>query len=117
MEQLSSSAVSIQDFEEEISGSNPQRIGRRMNSYTFNIFTNHYIAVEDIDEADRIGFYLQHLEIGPLKLPEPSHWNIFKEGIWNISSLVIPSDGGQDSHHGKITLFFGKQELKYQYTQ
>ena len=69
MEQLSSSAVSIQDFEEEISGSNPQRIGRRMNSYTFNIFTNHYIAVEDIDEADRIGFYLHHLDIGPLKLP------------------------------------------------
>ena len=62
--------------------------------------------MEDIDEANRIGFYLQHLEIGPLKLPEPSHWNIFKEGIWNISSLVIPSDGGQDSHHGKITLDF-----------
>ena len=31
--------------------------------------------MEDIDEANRIGFYLQHLEIGPLKLPEPSHWN------------------------------------------
>ena len=39
-EQLSSSLVSIQDFEEEIWGSNPHIIWRRMNIYTFDIFTN-----------------------------------------------------------------------------
>ena len=54
MEQLSSSVVSIQDFEEDILGSNPLSLRRRMNIYTFDIFTNHCIAVEDIDEADRI---------------------------------------------------------------
>ena len=63
-----------------------------MNIYTFDIFTNHCIAVEDIDEVDRIGFYLHHVEIGPLNLPEPSHFKILKEAIWNISSLSMPSN-------------------------
>ena len=63
MEQLSSSEVkvNIQDFEEETLSSYSHIIGRRMNIYTFDIFTNNCIAVEDIDEADRIGFYLHHL--------------------------------------------------------
>ena len=64
----------------------------RMNIYTFDIFTNHCIAVEDIDEVDRIGFYLHHVEVGPLNLPELSHLKIVKEAIWNISSLSIPSN-------------------------
>ena len=63
-----------------------------MNIYTFDIFTNHCIAVEDIDEMDRIGFYLLHVEIGPLNLPEPSHLKIVKEAIQNISSISIHSN-------------------------
>ena len=63
-----------------------------MNIYTFDIFTNHCIAVEEIDETDIIGFHLHHLEIGPLYLPEPSHLKIVKEAIWNVSSLSIPSN-------------------------
>ena len=62
----------------------------KMNIYTFDILTNHCIAVEDIDEVDRIGFYLHYVEIGPLNLPESSHLKI--EAIWNISSLSIPSN-------------------------
>ena len=63
-----------------------------MNIYTFDIFTNHCIAVEEIDETDIIGFHLHHLEIGPLYLPELSHLKIVKEAIWNVSSLSIPSN-------------------------
>ena len=60
-----------------------------MNIYTFDIFTNHCIAVEEIYETDKIGFHLHHLEIGPLYLPESSHLKIVKEDILNISSLSI----------------------------
>ena len=60
-----------------------------MNIYTFDILTNHCISVEDIDEADRIGFYLHHLETGPLKLPEPSHWKTLKEiAAYNVSKCI-----------------------------
>ena len=62
MEQLSSSVVSIHDFGEEILGSNPHRIGRRMNIYTFDIFTNHCIYMEEIDETNTISFHVHHLE-------------------------------------------------------
>ena len=54
-------------------------------NFTLDIFTNHCIAVEDIAEVDRIGFYLYHVKIGPLNLPEPSHLKIAKDAIWNIS--------------------------------
>ena len=64
----------------------------RMNSYTLDIFTNHCIAVEVIDEVDRIGFYLHHVEIGPLNLPELFHLKLVEEAIWNILSLSIPVD-------------------------
>ena len=40
MEQLSSLVVSIQDFDEEILGSNPHGLQKRMNIYTFDIFKN-----------------------------------------------------------------------------
>ena len=63
-----------------------------MNIYTFDIFTYHCIAVEEIDETDRIEVHLHYLEIGPLYLPEPSHLKFFKEAVWNISSLSIPSN-------------------------
>ena len=63
-----------------------------MNIYTFYIFTNHCNAVEDIEEDDRIGFYLNHLEIELLKLPEQSDWKFVKEVIWNNLSLSIPSN-------------------------
>ena len=63
-----------------------------MNIYTFDTFTNHCIAVEEIDETDRIKVHLQYLEIGPLYLPKPSHLKIVKEAIWNISLLSIPSN-------------------------
>ena len=89
----------------------------RMNIYTFAIFTNYCIAMEDIDEVDRIGFYLHHVEVGPLNLPELSHLKIVKEAIWNISSYQYLQIGGQDYHHGKTTLEFCEQELNFQYTQ
>ena len=96
MEQLSSSVVSIQDFEEEIWGSNPHIIWRRMNIYTFYIFTNHCIAVEEIDETHIIGFHLHHLEIGPLYLPEPSHLKIIWTSVnWNKTSNTLSSAGGK----------------------
>ena len=84
--------VSIQDFEKQISSSNPHRLRIRMNIYSFDVFTNHCIAVEDIDEVDRIGFYLHHVEIGPLNLPQASHLKIVKEAVWNISTLSIASN-------------------------
>ena len=90
-EQPGSSVVSIQDFQAEILGSNPHILRRRMNIYTFDIFTNHWIAVEEIDEPNRFGFHLHHLEVGPLNLPEPFHLAVVKEAIWNISALPIPS--------------------------
>ena len=62
-----------------------------MNIYTFDIFTNHWITVEEIDEPNRYEFHLQHLEVGPLNLPEPFHLAVVKEAVWNISSLPIPS--------------------------
>ena len=63
----------------------------RMNIYTFDIFTNDCIAVEHI-EVDRVGFYLHHVEIGPLNLPKPSHLKIIKEAVKNISTLSIASN-------------------------
>ena len=54
----------------------PHILCMSINIYTFHIFTNHCIAVEEIDETDIIGFHLHHLEIGPLYLPEPSHLKI-----------------------------------------
>jgi len=63
-----------------------------MNIYTLDIFTNHYIDVEEIDETNRIDFYLHLLEIGPLYFPEPSHLKMVKGAILNISSLSIPSN-------------------------
>ena len=53
MKQHSSSVVSIQDFEEEILGSNPRGLRRRNNICTFDIFTNHCMDVEEIDEPGR----------------------------------------------------------------
>ena len=92
MEQLSSSVVSIQDFEEEILGSNPNRLRRRINIYTFDIFTNHCMDVEEIDEPGRNGLKFHYLEIRQLNLPESSHMAIVKEAVWNISALSIPSN-------------------------
>ena len=47
-----------------------------MNIYTFDIFTNYCIAVEEIDETDIIiGLNFHYLEIRPLNFPEPSHLN------------------------------------------
>ena len=109
--------VSIQDFEEEIWGSNPHRLQRRMNIYTFDIFTNHCIAVEEIDEADRIGFHLDLLVNGPLYLPEPSHLKVVKEADWNISSLPYLQTGRQDYHHDNTSLDFCKQEQNFQTTE
>ena len=91
MEQLSSSVVSIPDFEEEILGSNPHRLWRRMNIYTFDIFTNHCIEVEEIDEPGSNGLKSHYLEIGPLNFPESSQMAIVKVAVWNISSISIPS--------------------------
>ena len=88
-----------------------------MNIYTFDIFTNHCIAVEEIDETDIIGFHLHHLEIGPLYLPEPSHLKIVKEAIWNVSLLSIPSNWWTGSQHGKTSLEFCEQEQNFKYTQ
>ena len=70
MEQLSSSLVSIPDFEEEVVSSNPHILKRRMNIYIFDIFTKHWIRIEEVSESLRTGFYYHHLEIGPLNLPE-----------------------------------------------
>ena len=53
MEQLSSSLVSIPDFEEEVVSSNPQGLRRRMNTYIFDIFTKHWIGIEEIHEPNR----------------------------------------------------------------
>ena len=63
-----------------------------MNIYTFDIFTNHWIAVEEMNEPGKIGFFLYHLEIGPLNLPESFHLEIVKEAVRNISSMRIPSN-------------------------
>ena len=45
-----------------------------MKIYTFDIFTNHFI-----DETNRIGFHMHHLEIGTLYLPEPSNLKLLKK--------------------------------------
>ena len=63
-----------------------------MNIYTFDIFTNHWIAVEEMNERGKIGFFLYHLEIGPLNLPESFHLAIVKEAVRSISSFSIPSE-------------------------
>ena len=63
-----------------------------MNIYTFDIFTNHCMDVEEIYEPGRYGLKFHYLEIGPLNLPESSHMAIVKEAVWNISSLSIPSN-------------------------
>ena len=65
-EQLSSIVVSSQDFEEELLGLNPHRIWRRMNIYSFYMFTNHCLDVEEIDEPGRNGLKFHYLEIEPL---------------------------------------------------
>ena len=92
MERLSSSVVSIQDFEEEILDSNPHGLQRRMNIYTFDIFTNHCMDVEEIDEPGRYGLRFHYLEIWLFNLPDFSHMAIVKEAVWNISSLSILSN-------------------------
>ena len=46
LEQLSSSVVSIKDFEEEIWGSIPLTVTTRINIYTIDIFTNHCMDIE-----------------------------------------------------------------------
>ena len=84
MEQLSSWVVSIQILEEQILGSNPHRVRRRMNIYTFEIFTNHCMDVDEIDDPGRYGLKFRYLEIGPLNLPEFSHMAIVKEAVCNI---------------------------------
>ena len=66
MEQLSSLVVSIQDFEEEILGLNPHGLQRRMNIFTFDIFTNNCMDVEEIDEPFRNGLKFHYLKFGPL---------------------------------------------------
>ena len=91
MEQLSSSLVSIPDFEEEVVSSNPNILKRRMNIYIFDIYTKHWIRIEEISESLRTSFYYHHLEIGPLNLPESFHLALVKEAVRNISSLSIPS--------------------------
>ena len=92
MEQLSSSLVSIPDFEEEVVSSNPQGLRRRMNTYTFDIFTKHWIGIEEIHEPHRFVISYHRLEVGPLNLPESFHLAIVKEAIRSISSLSIPSE-------------------------
>ena len=109
IDQLCNSVVSVQDFEEEILSSNCHRLRRKRNIYTFDIFPNHCMDVEEIDEPGRNGLKFHYLEIGPLNLPESNHM-----AVWNISSLSIP--GRQDTHHGKISLDFCDQEQTFQYT-
>ena len=75
MEQLSSSVVSIHNFEDQLWGSNPHRLRRRMNIYTFNLFTNHCMDVEEIDEPRKNGLTFYYLQIGTFYLPEYSHGN------------------------------------------
>ena len=87
--------VSIQNFEEEVFES-PQTLKKNEYLYICNIFTNHCIAVEEIYEANRIGFQLHQLEIGPLCLPEPSHLKIIWTSVnWNKTSNTLSSAGGK----------------------
>ena len=77
----------------EIWGSNPLRRRRtRMNIYTFDIFTNHCMEVEEYEEPGIKGLKFHYLTTGPLNLPESSHMAIVKEAIRNISSLYIISN-------------------------
>ena len=92
MEQLISSVVSIRNFGEEIWGSNSLRVITRMNIYTFDIFTNHCMEVEEYEEPGIKGLKFHYLTCGPLNLPESSHMAIVKEAIRNISSLSIISN-------------------------
>ena len=81
--------VSIKDFEEEIRGSIPLTVTSRMNIYTFDIFTNHCMDVEEYEEPGIRGLKFHYLTTGPLNLPESSHIAIVKEAIRIISSLSI----------------------------
>ena len=105
--------VNIQDFEEQIWGLNPHRFRRRINIYTFDIFKNHCISVEEIDETNRMGFHLHHLEIGPLYLLKPFHLKR-KEAVWNIASLFIPSNWWTGFSSWED--FFDREQT-FQYTQ
>ena len=58
-----------------------------MSIYTFDIFTNYFMDVEEIDEPGGYGLKFHHLIIGPLNLPESSHMALVKEDVWNISIL------------------------------
>ena len=84
--------VSIPDFEEEVVSSNPQGLRRRMNIYIFDIFTKHWIRIEEIHEPNRFVISYHHLKVGPLNLPESFHLAIVKEAVRSISSLSIPSE-------------------------
>ena len=92
MEQLSSSLVSIPDFEEEVVSSNPQGLIRRMNTYMFDIFKKHWIRIEEIHEPHRFVISYHHLEVGPLNLPESLQLAIVKEAVRGTSSFSIPSE-------------------------
>ena len=92
MEQLSSSVVSTKDFEEEIWGSIPLTVTRRMNIYTFDIFIDQCCDVERYEEPGRSGMKFHYLTTGPLNLPESSHMAIIKEAVRSISSLCITSN-------------------------
>ena len=75
-----------------------------MNIYTFDIFTNNSMDVEEYQEPGIRGLKFHYFTIGPLNLPESSNMAIVKEAVRNISSL------SQDSHHGKTSLDFSIQE-------
>ena len=69
MEQLSSSVVSTKDVEEEIWGSIPLTVTRRMNIYTFDIFTNHCTDEDEDEEYEEPGIRglkFHYLTTGPL---------------------------------------------------
>ena len=63
-----------------------------MNIYTFDIFTNHCMDVEKIEEPCRYSLRFNYLEVGPLNLPESYHMAIVKEAVRKISALSITAN-------------------------
>ena len=113
----SSSLVSIQDCKEEVKSSNLHSAEtwekKRMNIYTFDIFFNHCISLEEIIEDNRIITLFHYVDIGPLNMPETVNLNIIKESIRNISSIPLTSKWWTDfsTLHSVVTELLRRFQL------
>ena len=67
-----------------------------MNAYVFDIFITHSIVIEDFEEDGIYTTSCDHVEVGPLNIPDYNHFRRIKKIVRDISSTQIASNWWTD---------------------